>query len=276
MLYHYPSYINRDLPTKRFTICKHLLSVVHVFYIKETLILQLHKYASDPLYLSDTFRVKIIDMIKGWLFSLKEKERKIVQLVAESFTKNERILSIIREETGATLSKRIHMLVAYAYLLVKRTDGVFGSKNETSFIFYYRNKQLNRSCKDGLRYLYLAVFIIGMRKVIGIINREKKIKEIRLGDQKQSGHKDFLYVWFLAQAKTYNALDSLMETKRFIMDKADYLNIPIYMETTEERLVPLYARMGFKFYDSHIESDYTIYFAKYEPYLYEMSKKIAA
>ena len=214
-------------------------------------------------------------MINRWLFSLKEKESKIVKLVAESFTENARISSII-EGQGASFSKGIHMLVAYAYLLVKQMDGVFSSENESSFIFYYRNKQLSRSWRDGLRYIYLAIFIIGIRRVKEILKREKKIKEIRKQDQEMNKHKDFLYVWFLAQAKSYNALDALMETKRFIMDKADYLNIPIYMETTEERLVPLYARMGFKFYNSHVESDYIIYFAKYEPYLFQMSKKIAA
>ena len=214
-------------------------------------------------------------MINRWLFSLKENESKIVQLVAESFTDNERISSIIAGE-GATFTKGIQMLVAYAYLLVKQMDGVFSSTNESSHIFYYRNKKLSRSWRDGLRYLYLAVFIIGIGRVKDILKREKKIKEIRRQDQEKNKHQDFLYVWFLAQAKSYNALDSLMEMKRFIMDKADFLNIPIYMETTEERLVPLYARMGFRFYESHQEKDYTIYFAKYEPYLFQMSKYIAA
>jgi hypothetical protein len=41
-----------------------------------------------------------------------------------------------------------------------------------------------------------------------------------------------------------------MEAKEYITSKGSELSLPIYMETTEERLVPIYERFGFEFYDN--------------------------
>lgn len=215
--------------------------------------------------------------LKKYLFNLRHTDHEVVSQVAASFENNKRITqmvgSIEKSNQGAVFT-----LVAYAYLKVKKMGGIFTSSGNTSFIFFYRNSEFFQSWKDWMRYLYLAVFVLDWSKVQGIIKREKAVKKIRTADQKKNGFKDFLYVWFLAQARSYNSLDALMEVKRFIVGKSDYLNIPIYMETTETRLVPMYARMGFKFYDSYHETDadYTIYFAKYTPFLEQMKQKLAA
>ena len=41
-----------------------------------------------------------------------------------------------------------------------------------------------------------------------------------------------------------------MEAKEYITSKGSELSLQIYMETTEERLVPIYERFGFEFYDN--------------------------
>ena len=70
----------------------------------------------------------------------------------------------------------------------------------------------------------------------------------------KKGDRDYFYVWFLAQIKEEKGLTELVEAKNYILSKAIEFNLPIYIETTEERLLLMYRRIGFVFYDTYLNS----------------------
>ncbi len=216
-------------------------------------------------------------LIKNWLFKINERDQQMINTLTSCFKDNARMKKLI-DKSGRAFISCLEQLLSYIILSIKENGYVYKTSNKKSFILYYRQSEFYLRWKDKLRYAFIAFNVIGLNRLKKVYASEQKIKSIRTKHQLLNAHHDFLYVWFLAQDRSYNSIDSLVEIKRYIMDKADFLNIPIYIETTEERLVPLYARMGFSFYDSFQdeEKNLTIYFAKYEPFLQTISQKIAA
>jgi len=172
----------------------------------------------------------------------------IIDSLAESFEGNKRMEALIGKKEK--FQDGIRSVISFSYYMVKKYGGIYTSENKTTFLFYYRISEHYFSLKNILDYLYLAFFVIGIHRVPQVVRREKKIKKTRHLQIQKNDDKDFIYVWFLAQKKNCNELKGLVEAKNFILQKAKELQLPIYMETTDERLLNMYRRAGFEFYDS--------------------------
>lgn len=181
-------------------------------------------------------------------FFEKSEDEKIIDILSRAFQNNHRMRALI-DKKGKYLLNGIQIVIAYCYYMVKKLGGVFISQDRATYLFYYLKSDFYFSYRDVLNYLYLAIFVVGFKRLKQVYSRERLIKKVRqLQIQKQQDN-DFLYVWFLAQKQEEKSLKGLMEAKRFIIEKAKNLNLPIYMETTESRLVSIYQRIGFEFYD---------------------------
>lgn len=196
------------------------------------------------------------------LFQDKEDQQHIENL-SMAFFNNDRMKLLIRNSSTDFL-KSVKIIITYCYYMVKKWGGIFISSERSSYLLYYQKSKHYFSFYDIFRYLYLAIYVVGISRIASVYQREKMITSIRAQQIKQSQDQDFLYVWFLAQKKSNKQLKGLMEAKAYILNKSQYLNLPIYMETTEERLVKIYERIGFQFY--HIESypQMKIWFGKYQ------------
>ena len=181
-------------------------------------------------------------------FFEKSEDEKIIDTLTCAFQNNHRMRALIGKR-GKYLKDGIQIVIAYCYYMVKKLGGVFESKDRATYLFYYLKSEFYFSFRDVLNYLYLAIFVVGIKRLKQVYSRERFIKKIRQLQILKQQDKDFLYVWFLAQKQEEKSLRGLMEAKQFIIEKARNLNLPIYMETTEARLVRIYERMGFEFYD---------------------------
>lgn len=186
--------------------------------------------------------------LSAYFFRMDSEDKKAINTLCAAFQDNNRMHALIGKKQN-DFSKGIEAVISYCYFMVKKIGGIFRSKDQSTFLLFYRKSEHYFSFRDGLHYLYLAFFVIGVNRIGRVLKREKLIQKIRALQIQKHGDRDFLYVWFLAQKKNYNGLDGLMEAKEYITSKGAKLNLPIYMETTEERLVPIYERFGFEFYD---------------------------
>lgn len=186
--------------------------------------------------------------LSAYFFKAKSEDQKIINALSVAFYNNSRVQTLIGAKSP-NFSAALKTLLAFCYFMVKKLGGIFSSKDKTTFLLFYRKSEHYFSFRDVFRYLHLAFFVVGIRRLKMVLRREQLIRRTRAKKIQEEKDTDFLYVWFLAQRKEYKAIDGLLEAKSFILNLSHSLNLPIYMETTEERLVPIYQRIGFEFYD---------------------------
>ncbi len=201
---------------------------------------------------------------------------KLHGLLVSRFKNNPRIKLLLGKSHGSC-SIKLKLLITYVICRIENFGYILSDSSKNSSLLYFRKSEFKFSLQDTLRYIYLLVKVIGISRVPNLLYQERLIKQIRNRNAGANLCADYLYVWFLAQEKNYSKIDGLLSLRRLIFDKADFLNLPIYIETSEQRLVPLYQRMGFTFYhEQNFSTGLKLYFAKYEPYLTKLSNSLAA
>lgn len=198
------------------------------------------------------------------LHQAQAKDQRIINNLVEAFQNNDR-MRVTLGNRNANFLQKINQIISYSYFMVKKIGGLFISKDQHTYLLYYTKSKFYFSLKDYFNYVYLALVTIGIKQLKTVYLREQNIKNIRQKEIEIQGDKDYLYVWYLAQKKEHKSLKGLMEAKSFIIENALKLNLPIYIETTEKRLVPIYERAGFQFYDCMIEEDTAlcVWFGRY-------------
>lgn len=174
-------------------------------------------------------------------------------------------MQLISRKKGQALKRDIQLIVAFAYKAVKRYNGIIQATGRSAYLLYYQKSRFRLSLIDKIRYLQIAISVVGISRLRETLARERLVREIRSTARRRYGDRDYLYVWFLAQQRTRD-ISGLVELKQRIMALAHQRGIPIYMETTEERLVNVYRRIGFDFYQqvSPSSDGSTIWFGRYD------------
>ena len=187
--------------------------------------------------------------LSEYFFRARPEDIKIIESLGNAFQHTDRMRTLINKK-GTAFKSGVNVVVSYIYFMVKKMGGIFISNNKATYLLYYQNSQHYSSVRDFLHYIYMAFSVVGIQRLWKNFTREKTNKAIRFEQIQKNNHQDYLYVWMLAQRKEEKSIAGLLEAKQHIIDEASKLNLPIYMETTDQRLVPLYERAGFRFYQS--------------------------
>ena len=195
----------------------------------------------------------------------KNTDQVIIQNLTNAFQDNDRMKALLGSSVK-DFQNKVSCIMWYSYFMVKKINGIFTSTGQQTWLLFYRKSQYYFSLKDCLNYCFLAFYVIGFRRLLQVYLRERRVRNIRRQKIKNEGDDDYLYVWFMAQKRNCHSLKGLMEAKQFIIRRAATLHLPIYMETTEKRLVNIYKRIGFQFYDCLIdrEANLSIWFGRYD------------
>jgi len=196
------------------------------------------------------------------LFGIHAEDERPINLISKAFTDNQRLISMFNRDLNP--HKALKHLITYCYSMVKKENQVFISEDRNTFMLYYRKSRLQKNWADWLNYLYLALRVIGPKKLPAIYKREKLVSAIREKEMAKRGETDYFYIWFLAQNNKAGARD-LFKAKSFIQTKADEMGLPVFLETTCPRLKRIYEKQGFKIYDSYIDesANVTVWFGRY-------------
>ena len=208
----------------------------------------------------------MIEKMRSLLNTETADDQQIIQDITVAFQENKR-MKVLVGKGGRALTKGIKVVIAYAYFMVKKWGGIFISKYRSTYLLFYRKSEFHFSILDLLNYLYLAIFVIGIQRVKKVYQREKIIKKTRHSKIEKEADSDYLYIWFLAQKKERKDITGLLEAKNYIIKKSKDLKLPLYMETTDERLVKMYERCGFKFYNYLEDASIglKVWFGRYTP-----------
>ena len=186
-------------------------------------------------------------------------DRQIIDLLVDSFKSNRRILSMLRIPDR----KNLRAFLSYCYHYTKEVGHIYYSAEGNTAILYIQNSRQKPMYYFTMWLMKLVVFSFNWSKLIYTIHTNRTVKKIRAAAAEKFGDKDFLYVWFMAGKNPKGGMRGLLKVKDKILSESNKRKLPIYIETTVERLVPIYESAGFKFYHKHKLGDINIHFAKY-------------
>lgn len=187
------------------------------------------------------------------------KRSDIIDMLVNSFSKNERIASILR----SSQPKHLRKLFNYVYRIVDHIGEVYISPQASNVILYFQNSKKSQSLQSLVALLQLLLSI-NWKKIKATLYINKSIKSIRERAAKASNIQDYIYIWFLASADKSGGYAGLLHIKNHIREISQKSRLPIFIETTVPRMVPIYQKAGFMFYETKKVGTLNVWFAKYD------------
>ena len=190
--------------------------------------------------------------------ALKSDKTLVLDIVSEAFDTNPGVNSVVKNDKRR--KKRIRALANYAFETAYMRDGVFISSDGQGTVISYLFNVKKNSFKDFRNKFVLAFTSVGITRIGKVIRRDKYIKSQR----PESGN--YVYIWFIGVQDNGKGRGAFYEMKNALLDKADELNLPIYLETSLNRNKLVYSRYGFEAYHKWENEDgYSLWFMKREP-----------
>lgn len=176
----------------------------------------------------------------------KIDKKVVIQILSEAFENNMSVNCVVKGSRGRKA------LMNYAFETCLRWGKVYVSDDNNAAALVL----LPHLKKFSLYALYLDLVLvlkgIGLSRVLKVLKREKLIKQ-------QHPKTPFAYFWFIGVRKEFQGqgLGSKLLSEKI---KAHSM-LPIYLETSTLRNLPLYKHMGFSIYKT-LDIGSTVYLMK--------------
>lgn len=183
--------------------------------------------------------------------------KKVMAVLTETFGDNPGSLWLLRK--GINRKKGIERLCRYVFIKSLAREGAWISDNESGVALCYRFNHKIFSLREIISMLWFAVTSISFSRYPEVKYRESYREKQRPHDG------NYLYFWFFGVAGGGGS--AARELGMGILEEADRLNLPVYLETALPRMKPIYERFGFTTYHSweENEKDIMFWFLKREP-----------
>lgn len=181
----------------------------------------------------------------------------VTDILTDSFQKNKSIINVTRN--GKNKLKRIRNLMKFFLINTYYNGDVFLSDNNKACLLMLTNKkEKKKTLKTKLLFLFwkLNLFfnILGIKNVKNVLQREKAIN-------KNHPKEDFLHLYYVG---VYNDYQGNGIGSKIIKEAINYYhnyNI-VYLETSDEKNLNLYKKLGFDIVNVHKELEITLYILK--------------
>lgn len=156
-----------------------------------------------------------------------------IKLLSEAFENNKSVNYVVKHPKARSV------LMNYAFKICLRWGKVYISEDKKAVALLLFPHLKKFSLHAIYLDLILAIKGIGLSKVFQVLKRESEIK-------KHHPQQPFVYFWFLGVDKNMQGqgLGSAMLNKII----AAHNDLPILLETSTVRNIPLYERFGFRTY----------------------------
>ncbi|MGG9961465.1 GNAT family N-acetyltransferase [Ferruginibacter sp. SUN106] len=172
----------------------------------------------------------------------------IINLLVEGFEENKSVNYIIAQ--GTKKKQQIKALMDYSFEICNRFGEIFlnEDKSACALILYPDKKKTN--LQSIVLDIKLILQCIGLFNVRRALQREKKINALH-------PDKNIFYLWYIAVNKNDQGKGTGSAFLKQICDHAEFLNKNIYLETSTERNISWYQKMGFELY-KELDFTYTL------------------
>lgn len=182
----------------------------------------------------------------------REDKNTIISLLTEAFKDNLSVSYIVKQDKYKL--KRIQALMDYSFEVCFLYGDIYLSEDHCAcgMILFPQHRKMT------LFTVWLDIVLIFKATTMGgifkALKREKQIKKIQ-------PKRDMLYLWFIGvdTTKHHRGYGSSLLTS--ILEIADNLNLPAFLETSTLENLPWYEHFGFEIYDK-LDLGYTLFFLK--------------
>ena len=174
----------------------------------------------------------------------------VVKLLAPSFEDNPSVNYIIRQDNKRT--KRIEALMTYSFNVCFLFGDVWIADDRKSCALVLYPDQKKTTLKAIWLDIKLICQAIGLSGIAKTLNREAQIKKKQL-------QIPMMYLWFIGVSPLYQHRGMGSKLLQQVIDEAERMHRPVFLETSVLKNIAWYERFGFKVYDS-LQLDYTLYF----------------
>lgn len=176
----------------------------------------------------------------------------VVDILAQAFRENKSVNYIVKQDSKREV--RIKNLMTYSFDLCYAFGNVFLSvdKNACALVLFPDRKRT--TAKSILWDMKLITNCIGVSGIAKAMSREKKIKELQFKGP-------LYYLWFIGvkpEEQNWGVGSTLLKE---IVHDAERSGRTICLETSTEKNIPWYQKLGFTIYNE-LDLGYKLYFLK--------------
>jgi len=166
-------------------------------------------------------------------------KKKIVDILTQSFDDNKSANWAIKNDRKRV--KRMRRLMAYALEICKLQDGVCLSQNGAGAILYDYPKSSRYTFSRLIADIQFIAAVIGPERLFKVLKRETYIKKFH-------PKRDYIYLWFLGVDAERQGQGIGSKLLKELTLRADKNRLPIVLETSNPKNLPLYNKFGFSVY----------------------------
>lgn len=165
------------------------------------------------------------------------EKQTILDILHRSFIDNKSVNYTVKQD--AKRSSRIYKLLEYSLFQGENYGKIYLSKDQTACAIVLFPSKKKTTIKGIAWDLNLVLKCIGIRNVFKVLKREAQLK-------KQHPSFPFLHLWYVGVSPENQGKGLGTKLVQEIIEDAQNLNLPIFLETSTERNFPFYEKLGFQ------------------------------
>lgn len=167
----------------------------------------------------------------------KEDKQSILDILTQSFNDNRSVNYVVKQDQNR--GDRIRKLMDYSFKTCLTFGEVWVSDNQEACALVLFPDKKRFSFRTILWDVKLALGAIGINRVSIVLQREALIKSSHPKEK-------IAYLWFVAVAPQVQGQGIGNTFMKELIEKCKIIHRPIYLETSMERNLPFYNRLGFE------------------------------
>ncbi|MDB5245985.1 MAG: family N-acetyltransferase [Segetibacter sp.] len=182
-----------------------------------------------------------------------------IDILSECFESNKTVNYIIKQDSRR--KERIRDLIDYSFDACINCGQTYFTDDFSGVIICSMSDDKLPILEEAL---LTAQFVL---KVTGIEGIGKALKREQYIQQFHPDESEFLYIWFIGLKKTEQGKGVGSQLLQEIINKSNEQKVPVYVETSSERILNFYKKFGFEVY--HVADEevfgYKLYFLRRFP-----------
>ena len=170
----------------------------------------------------------------------KIHKEKVIEILSECFETNKSVNWIVKQDEKR--KERIRYLMEYSFEACVEIGQVYLTDNVSGVIIYSNSDDKLPILKEAFLTVQYVWKVTGVDGIGRALRREQYVNQFHPTDQ------EFLYIWFIGLKKTEQGKGLGSAMLHEVIDKSNKEQIPIYVETSNERSLNFYSKHGFEVY----------------------------
>lgn len=186
------------------------------------------------------------------LVSSRQDQSTASQVLAQSYAQAPNITWFM----GKANSEKLRYFFASLVRDAVAKKGAYLTPNQRGVLLLYNQQAKSFSLSAMFRKLHLMLFVLGVKNSIKLIRQQNWQSQFRPNNG--------LYGMALAIINDEHRWQTALEIKQGFLSISKQFNLPIYVETTNERIAKLYETIGFSIYHKakHPYAELEVWFMK--------------